>query len=216
MTAGKLPVILLLATVIVLAGSLVQVQEAKAAATWIIYDDGPPEEGGASRASGILAVRFSLPLGVSSAKILTARYYITAGPTSFKVHIFDIDQVTDLTPPFTVTPSGTGWFDVDLTAKNIVVARDFYIAIEYSSSDNPVVGADTDNPQSRSYGGPLSPPWTPLAYNLMIRAYVLTPTPVGGYMVPVNKLAILSPYIALIGLVGAVTVAVATKRRRKT
>jgi len=41
------------------------------------------------------------------------------------------------------------------------------------------------------------------------------PTPVGGVAIPVNKLAILAPYLALVGLVGAVTVAVATTRRRK-
>jgi len=43
-----------------------------------------------------------------------------------------------------------------------------------------------------------------------------TPTPraVGGYAVPVNKLAILAPYLALIGLVGAVTAAVAIQRRK--
>ena len=37
---------------------------------------------------------------------------------------------------------------------------------------------------------------------------------VGGVVVPVNKLAVLSPYLALIGLVGAVTVAVAIRRRK--
>jgi len=41
------------------------------------------------------------------------------------------------------------------------------------------------------------------------------PKPVGGYAVPVNKLAILSPYLALLGLFGAVTLAVAARRRRK-
>ena len=38
--------------------------------------------------------------------------------------------------------------------------------------------------------------------------------PVGGVFTPVNKLAILAPYLALIGLLGAVTVAVAAKRKR--
>jgi len=38
---------------------------------------------------------------------------------------------------------------------------------------------------------------------------------VGGVVVPVDKLAVLSPYLALIGLVGVVTVAVAATRRRK-
>jgi len=38
---------------------------------------------------------------------------------------------------------------------------------------------------------------------------------VGGVVVPVNKLAVLAPYLALIGLVGVVTAAVAVTRRRK-
>jgi len=43
-----------------------------------------------------------------------------------------------------------------------------------------------------------------------------TPRPVGGVLTPVNKLTILAPYLALIGLVGAVTMAVAAKRRRRS
>jgi len=39
--------------------------------------------------------------------------------------------------------------------------------------------------------------------------------PVGGILTAANKLAIISPYLALIGLFGAVTVAVAAVRRRK-
>ena len=42
-----------------------------------------------------------------------------------------------------------------------------------------------------------------------------TPRPVGGTVLPVSKLAILSPYLALFGLVGAATAAFAVKRRRK-
>jgi len=38
---------------------------------------------------------------------------------------------------------------------------------------------------------------------------------VGGVLVPVNNLTILAPYLALVGLIGAVTVAVAATRRRK-
>ena len=51
----------------------------------------------------------------------------------------------------------------------------------------------------------------------MIRA-VVDPVfaPVGGFVIPVNKLTILAPYLALVGLVGTVTVAVAVTRRRKT
>jgi len=39
------------------------------------------------------------------------------------------------------------------------------------------------------------------------------PRPVGGVLTPTNKLEVLAPYLALIGLVGAVTVVVAMRRR---
>jgi len=42
------------------------------------------------------------------------------------------------------------------------------------------------------------------------------PAPVGGIAVPVNKLSLLTPYLALVGLIGAVTGAVGLMRRRKT
>jgi len=46
-----------------------------------------------------------------------------------------------------------------------------------------------------------------------MRYQVYRPRPVGGYMLPVNKLEVLAPYLALVGLVGAVTAAVAIRRR---
>jgi len=39
--------------------------------------------------------------------------------------------------------------------------------------------------------------------------------PVGGYVLPTNKLSILAPYLALVGLVGVVSTILAAKRRRK-
>ena len=51
------------------------------------------------------------------------------------------------------------------------------------------------------YTGPAPPP--PVA------------PPVGGSMAPVNKLAVSAPYLSLLVLIGAATVAVATKRKRK-
>jgi len=41
------------------------------------------------------------------------------------------------------------------------------------------------------------------------------PKPVGGYLRPVSKLELLAPYIALLGLVGAVT-AICLRRRRNS
>jgi len=41
-----------------------------------------------------------------------------------------------------------------------------------------------------------------------------TPAPVGGILVPVNKLEVLAPCLALVGLVGALTAAIAIRRRK--
>jgi len=49
--------------------------------------------------------------------------------------------------------------------------------------------------------------------DVTIRA-VYESIPVGGIAIPVNKLAILAPYLALMGLVGAVTAALAVRRRK--
>ncbi|MEM3381428.1 MAG: DNRLRE domain-containing protein, partial [Candidatus Bathyarchaeia archaeon] len=43
-----------------------------------------------------------------------------------------------------------------------------------------------------------------------------TPRPVGGVLVPANKLAILTPYLALLALIGAITIISVTLRRRVT
>jgi len=58
-----------------------------------------------------------------------------------------------------------------------------------------------------------APPYAPDP--IQLRCNQRVPRPVGGVVTPVNMLAVLSPYLALIGLVGAVTVAVAAARRRK-
>jgi len=61
---------------------------------------------------------------------------------------------------FDVTPSATGWFDVDLTAYDIAVSGDFYIAIEYETAFQPGIGFDASgSPAGRSYGGS-SGSWT--------------------------------------------------------
>jgi len=76
------------------------------------------------------------------------------------------------------------------------------------------MATDTDNDDlmdmwelDASEAGVLSAPY--IEYTLSARA-------VGGILTPVNKLTILAPYLALLGLVGAVTVAVAVQRRLKT
>jgi len=57
-------------------------------------------------------------------------------------------------------------------------------------------------------GGPAPPPPAPAPTAPTARG-------VGGYIVPVNKLAILAPYLALVGLVGVVVSVVAVRKKRK-
>jgi len=191
------------------------------AATELAYDDNGAEMGATTAPPLYFAVEFSLPSGWSTGRLLKARYNIYADPTTFRVHIYGSDGTTELLiPSLVVTPSATGWFDVDLTAYNIIISADFYVAMEFQTVNQPRIGYDTLPAPSagRSYvGTPGS--WISMTDgDLMIRAVVeqiLAPRPVGGVLVPVNKLVLLSPYLAILGLVGAVTVAVAIQRRWK-
>ena len=93
----------------------------------IAYDDGTAESGRSCSTGFHSAVKFSLPSGWSEGRLLTARYYIWGAAVSFKVHIYGSDGTTELTSSFEVTPTSTGWFDVDLSALGLTVTEDFYI-----------------------------------------------------------------------------------------
>jgi len=182
------------------------------AAVELAYDDGLEDSGFSG--VGEYAVRFSLQPGWSSAKLLMALYFIYASPAKFRVHVYG-SGVTD--PALDNTPFTTGWSYVDLTAYNIVVTGDFYISIEYLDGA-PDIGRDTTDPiDLRSYGrdNPGDPWQVGTGGDLMIRAVVDPISAVGGVVIPVNKLTILAPYLALVGLVGTVTVAFVVTRRRK-
>lgn len=156
---------------------------------------------------------------------MTARFWIYNNPAnSFTVHVLDSDKTTALlTPPLTVTPSSTGWFDVDLSAYNIVATQDFYIVFEFNTLNMPELGADTGPAASRSYvGNSLTPPWINLPIiDCMIRAIVedqspqpVEPAPVGGVVTPIKKLEIVTPYLALAGLIVAVSTVYIIRRRK--
>jgi len=50
--------------------------------------------------------------------------------------------------------------------------------------------------------------------NLVVTTVYQGVKPVGGLLVPVSKLTVLAPFLALIGLFGVVTAAVAIRKRR--
>jgi hypothetical protein len=200
--------------VIFSAGSFLPVQVAKASVE-LAYDDGAAENGLSAEPGIEHAVRFSLQPGWSSAKILIARFFIWSNPDTFRLHIYG-SGVTD--PALEVNPAGTGWSDVDLSSYNIVVSGDFYISIEYLST-SPAIGTDKTGPiDLRTYAR--EPPgflWKVSdSTDLMIRAVVdpIGIAAVGGVVVPTNKLEILTPYLALAGLIAAVSAVVVVKKRR--
>jgi len=191
------------------------------AATELAYDDGTPDDFNWCSIGVYLAVLFSLPDGWSSARLLEARFYkVEGGGTDVRIHIFGSDGSTPLTPAFTFDMDvDNAWNDADLTAKNIVVTGDFYIAVQWMSYKDPKLGEDHST-TGHSYASiDVSPPDWKLQGNAenvqyMIRAIIDPIRAVGGILHSVDKLALLSPYLALISLAGAVTVAVV--RRRKT
>jgi PKD repeat protein len=155
----------------------------------LCYDDGDKEGGVSSDPGYQFAVRFSVPIGWTNAKILTARYYISWNPGTFKVHVRDSDgdeglPGTDLISSFSVTPTAYNeWFDVDLSGYNLIVTGDFYIVMEEGAYMTPILGYDRDVPiDLRSYCR--HPNWPPGEWHLfddkdlMIRAVIETYPPV--------------------------------------
>ncbi len=211
----KLDVFIPILLTIILALSIIP--RVNATPIELYYDDGSPETSWSASSGLEHAVRFSLKSS-SSAQILTARYFIQANPSTFRVHIYDNGGTTNLITPFDVTPGGTGWFDVDLTTMNIVVTGDFFIAIEYLSSGQPPIGVDTSSPINlRTYSREPGQSWEVANnFNLMIRAVVEEiGNPVGGVFYSADKVSLLSPYIALVGLIGAISTIFAIRRWRK-
>ncbi|MEM2942887.1 MAG: hypothetical protein QXT81_05645 [Candidatus Bathyarchaeia archaeon] len=187
------------------------------------HDDGVPEGSEGDKVGEYRAVRFSLPQGWSQALLLRVRYYFMADSAWFRVYVLGSDGSTELLIPPLKLDSMVGWLDVDLRSYNIIVTGDFYVAIEFSGDPGmtppqPRIGYDTTSPLGPSFQGQPGN-WKPfdLGRNVMIRAEVedMTPRPVGGIVVPTNKLEILTPYLALAGLVAALSAVVVVRRRSR-
>ena len=96
-------------------------------------------------------------------------------PSPLDVYVWDINRVPLLIPPHRVTPTGEGWFFVDLSSYNLVVKDEFYLGVAWpSAAAPPLLGVDLTTPQGKSYIVILSTNvFVPLAdANLMIRALV--------------------------------------------
>ena len=170
----------------------------------IAYDDGRPETTASLDVGMHLAVKFSLPLGMSRAKLVTARIF-KAGRSGIemRVHILESDGVKELIMPFNVSLAAEGaWNDADVSARNILVSDIFYVTIEYLMYYNPLIGRDTSNPKRRSYyGRPGSWNLVDNGENVMIRAVIehqITVSSVStGTPVAEDILNVLVPYLFL-------------------
>jgi hypothetical protein len=188
------------------------------AAAELAYDDGTAEVGQTFESGKYFAVRFSLPGGCKSARLLKARFYKAApehDDTDVKVHILGSDGLTELTAPFTYDVAvDDSWNDADLLLKNIIVTGDFWIAIEFLVSFDPYIGFDLSPATGHSYAGTPGNWLQNPEGNYLIRAVIECSAPVGGTVMSTDKLAVLTPYIALAGLVIAVSAVVVVKRRK--
>jgi hypothetical protein len=140
-----------------------------------MYDDSAKEWSTYQSAGDMVAVRFT-PWFVGTLK--KARFYIDRlySDNTFKIHVMNTN-LSDVIMPFSVTPTSTGWFEVDLSTYNINVREDFYIAMEWLTS-YPGLGEDKSSPDKRSFD------WNGTAWiiqssnDYMIRAVVESASPI--------------------------------------
>jgi len=142
-----LMVLLCLTTLAICTNKVIGYEET----TEIKYDDGSAETSWTRTRyglGGMFAVRFTLPY--TPCLLTKARYYIDQAPATFKIRILDSNK-NDVLSALTVTPSSTGWYDIDLTGHKITIEADFYIGLEQTVAKKPYLGFDETDPDGRSW-----------------------------------------------------------------
>jgi hypothetical protein len=179
-------------------------------------------------------VRFSLPSGVSSARLTYIRWSFFASVTlPLTIYVTGPDHKTQLSgSPVVLSgsgnmPAGTGcpagWttcHGLDVSSYGIIVTGDFFV-ITYKDTIGtpytPEYDTDTTPKTPRSfYGDSLDLLVnSPDTYNFLIRVDIDPIAPVGGVMMPANLLALVAPWVAVIGLVGCIGVVLMVVKRRR-
>ena len=194
------------------------------AVTELAYDDGLSVSGVVPVYGG---VRFSLPTGVTSAKLLYIRFdWSIDAANQLNIYVTGPGHVTLLTPAILNVATGTGvgcpgtWVHscsgYDVSGLGITVTGDFYVIVQ-PLSGNPFV--DAANSGHSFDGVNLAGLTDDSPGDWLIRVdidpiSVAAGAPVGGFMEPVNKLAVFAPYLALFGVLAVVVVAVAPWKKR--
>jgi hypothetical protein len=141
--------------------------------TEIAYDNGIL---GGNNASPFAGVRFSLPQGITSAELITVRFYWLDAGDPVTVHVTAADHVTELTTPIQTTGGGrTPLFkDLDVSNLTIILTGDFFIFLQqYPVSGVQNFGQDNSSSVGRSYVGETMSNLISYTYgNILIRAVV--------------------------------------------
>ena len=198
---------------------LVAVQNVSAA-TELGYDDGSRDTHQGPSQGSYRAVKFELSdFDLRVVKLFRVRFYVNnpaggPGPQPVEVHVLASDGITPMITPINIVP-GTNWHWEEVVLPEIMVSGSFYIAIRWETDyGEPDIGVDTTDPSGRSYrGNPGS--WTPITNDLMIRVEVEEiESTVGGVVNPINKLELITPYIALVGLITIVSIVYVLRRHK--
>jgi hypothetical protein len=216
------PVIVLVIIVVALP-----IHEAFAAPVTLFYDAGPSYNANGSATFQFAGVEFSLTGGATSAKLLTIQCSFSSATSLLRIHVTASDHKTELAGSPSNEPAGScggagGVSSIDVSSLGVVVPVDFFVVLEDTSGDNQLPFSDSLLNVGRSYVGTTSldnmAVWS--QYNWAIRVIVdpILPSvgpvgPVGGFLEPVNKLAVFAPYLALFGVIG--TVAVVFRKRHE-
>jgi len=179
--------VLLLVMVLSFAVSSIQSSNAQAIQIELYYDNGIVF---GTSGPGFSGVKFSLPTGVTSAKLLTVRYawYMAGDPLT--IHITGPNFLNELTTPIATTSTvGFGWNDLNVSDKSLVVSGDFCVVAEKTSEGYGILQDNSTN-TGRSFYGSSMENLVPVSYpantlNFMIRVVIepvtsepsSTPTP---------------------------------------
>jgi hypothetical protein len=192
------------------------------AGTWLSYDDGTADGAWACITSNpIYAVKFTLPDGWTNARLLTVSAFktpdeISADQGELNIQVLSSDFSTVLAGPFLflLDPPG-GFFRSVSVPGEVVVPSEFYIVL--TGAPEACIGLDSSS-TGHTYDKDLPDgSWTIFPqYDLMVRVEVGQTEfpPVAGVASSINKLELLTPYLALAGLVIAVSTIYVIKRRK--
>jgi len=150
------------------------------------YDDGMPVtyvQTGCKPCGNYEGINFSLPSGVTSAKITSVRFYYHPDSSSPSVllHIMGIMSrpwLEDLTPPITYSVGAVGWHSVDVPS--VEVSGDFWVVLERTSTGGGLY-FDASYAYHRSWTSATPTKWTERASGeLMVRVTIYGSVDVGA------------------------------------